>query len=171
MKKPMIAALVIIMLMMATSLSAQIYKYIDKDGQKRWTDDLSQVPKEQRASVEQFEGVRDIPQETSAKQAENESSEKSGPHPSIDYRELTRESLIKEKADLDKQYQTLLEEKRQLEEWKSDKGDPAHRTELNRRISAFNAKTKQYETQLNAYKERIDAYKEKIMTTPQASDQ
>jgi hypothetical protein len=165
MKKPIVAGLVIIILMLAASLHAQIYKYIDEEGRKRWTDDLSQVPKAQRASAEQFEGVRDVPQEPSTKQEQSQTAITQNTDQPGDKNELTRESLMKEKSDLDNQYQSLLEERKQLEKMKSEKDDATDRAELNKRISAYNAKTEQYETQLSAYKEKIDAYKEKISTT------
>jgi hypothetical protein len=165
MKKPIVAGLVIIILMLAASLHAQIYKYIDEEGRKRWTDDLSQVPKAQRASAEQFEGVRDVPQEPSTKQEQSQTAITQNTDQGGDKNELTRESLMKEKSDLDNQYQSLLEERKQLEKMKSEKDDTTNRAELNKRISAYNAKTEQYETQLSAYKEKIAAYKEKISTT------
>jgi hypothetical protein len=165
MKKSVVAGLVIIGLMLAASLHAQIYKYIDEEGRKRWTDDLSQVPIAQRTSVEQFEGVRDVPQEPRIIQEQSKTAATPVTDQADDENELTRESLMEEKSDLDNQYQLLLEERKQLEKMKSEKGDATDRMELNKRISEYNAKTERYETQLNAYKEKIDAYKEKVMTT------
>ena len=165
MKKSIVAGLVIIILLLAASLQAQIYKYVDEEGRKRWTDDLSQVPIEQRTSAEQFEGVRDIPQEPSSKKEESKTATTADTDQPDDKTELTRESLMKEKLELDNQYQLLLDERKQIEEMKSEKGDAAAQAERNRRISTYNAKIEQYETQLNAYKEKVDAYKEKTMTT------
>ena len=52
MKKTFSAFILITALLFAEMVCAEIYKYTDENGQKRWTDDLSQVPKEQRAAAQ-----------------------------------------------------------------------------------------------------------------------
>ncbi|MBC2711046.1 MAG: DUF4124 domain-containing protein [Desulfosarcina sp.] len=170
MKKPTLAFFLIVTLVLAAPVCAEIYKYIDENGQKRWTDDLSQVPKEQRTSVQRFESAEEMPADAVADQTEqappespletetevpdtDEPSETAG---------LSREALEKEKADLDTQYQQLLEERKQLEQIKPEAVSASTRAELNARISAYNSKTEQYETQLNAFNEKISAYNQKI---------
>ncbi|WP_419662820.1 uncharacterized protein Dvar_32970 [Desulfosarcina variabilis str. Montpellier] len=164
MKKIVIVCLAIILLpMLTSSLSARIYKYIDENGQKRWTDDLSQVPVEQRESAEHFESVGDASQDASSRQEKSKTdAEPEADQPSHTV-ELTRESLLNEKSELEKQYQQIVEERKQIEDIKAQKGDATDRKELRERISAYNAKTEQYEMRLEAYKEKVDAYKKKIM--------
>lgn len=166
MKKIVIVCVAIIILpMLTSSLSARIYKYIDENGQKRWTDDLSQVPVEQRESAEHFESERDVSQDASSTPEKNETIAKPKAGQPGDTVKLTRESLLKEKSDLEKQYQQIVEERKQIEEIKAQKGDATHRAELRKRISAYNANTEQYEMRLEAYKTKVDAYKKKIMPT------
>lgn len=167
MKKITIVCMAIMILpMLTTSLSAQIYKYIDKNGQQRWTDDLSQVPIEQRKSAEHFENMGDT---TNQKQSETVDSPKTDqPENSV---ELAPESLLKEKSELEKQYQQLVEEKKQLEQLKSEKDNAAHRKEVNEKILQYNTKAEQYQTRLNAYKAKVDAYNKKIMPTNETSAQ
>jgi chromosome segregation ATPase len=150
--------------MLNPSLSAQIYKYVDDSGQKRWTDDLSQVPIGQRESAQRIEDAGDMLPDASTDQMQGDPAAALAADAPEDRVELTRESLMKEKSDLENQYQLLIEERSQLERMKSQKGDAAHLAELTKRITDYNAKTKQYEAQLAAYKERIEAYKKKIMT-------
>lgn len=172
MKIPIGSCLVILFsLMLNPSLSAQIYKYVDDSGQKRWTDDLSQVPIGQRESAQRIEDAGDMFPDASNDQMQGEpAASLAADHPD-DRVELTRESLMKEKSDLENQYQLLIEERNQLEQMKSQKGDAAHLTELKKRITDYNTKTKQYETRISAYKERIDAYKKKIMTAHETPTQ
>lgn len=163
MKKIFIVCMAIIILpMLTTSLFAQIYKYIDKNGQKRWTDDLSQVPIEQRESAEQVESIKDVSQEAPTDQ-ETVAIPKTDPPD--DTTKLTLESLLKEKSELEKQYQLIVEERKQIEEIKAQKGDATQREELRKKISAYNAKTKQYEIRLEAYKAKADAFNKKINPT------
>jgi hypothetical protein len=163
MKKSLVTCLVIIGLILAAPLSAQIYKYIDENGQKRWTDDLSQVPVEQRQSAEHFEDASDIPSEASATQGESGTVVTPETDLTDGNAELTRESLMKEKSELENQYKLLMEERKQIEQMKAEQGDTIHRAELNQRISAYNAKSDKYDIQLNAYKKKIDTYNNKIM--------
>jgi hypothetical protein len=170
MKKVVIICMAIIILpVLPASLSAQIYKYIDKNGQKRWTDDLSQVPIEQRKSVEHIEGVVNA-----ATQKESETIESAAMPKTVQLDgnlESIRESLLKEKSELEKQYQQLVDERKKLEQIKSEIGNDAHHAEIEQRISAYNAKAEQYETRLNIYKARVDAFNEKIKPTDKTPTQ
>lgn len=171
MKKPILAFFLIIVLMLATPVCAEIYQYVDEKGQKRWTDDLSQVPKEQRTSAQRFETeaeatVDPLPGQAEETQPESQ-LESEAEVPDTDPQdasvELSREALEMEKADLDTQYQILLEEREQLEKLKTEALSAGARAEMNERITAYNVKTKQYEAQLNAFNEKINTYNQTIM--------
>ena len=45
----------IIIVLLSAPASAQFYKYIDEDGNIRFTDDINQVPENQRATVKSYE--------------------------------------------------------------------------------------------------------------------
>jgi predicted nucleic acid-binding Zn-ribbon protein len=78
--------------------------------------------------------------------------------------ELDRNALEKEKADLDAQYQQLIEERKQLEQRQAEDLSAAARADLNERISAYNGKMDQYDKQLNAFNEKASAYNQKIIS-------
>jgi chromosome segregation ATPase len=176
MKKAIWAFFLITFLLLAGSAWAEIYKYIDKNGQPRWTDDLSQVPKAQRASAQRFNGVNEqpadvkgqpesSPDDKSQNQTTDEPDQNAAP---------SRKALEKEKADLDTQYQQLLHERKLLEQLKAKATSRADRLALKKRISEYNQKTDQYETQLDAFNQKIQAYNQKIMAkqpSPQNSGQ
>lgn len=178
MKNPFFVFFLAVSLLLATPLYAEIYKYIDENGQKRWTDDLSQVPKEQRPSAQRIE----TEEETSAyktldkvKKTQPESSlgtktAISGSGEAGETAQPSRVSLEKEKADLDTQYQQLMEERTQIEKLRTEATTFNDRANLNQRISEFNTKTGEYEAQLNAFNEKVSAYNQKIMSkkTPQS---
>jgi hypothetical protein len=170
MKKANLAFLLIITWVLVLPASAEIYKYVDENGQKRWTDDLSQVPKEQRPSAQRFESV----EETQPGPASSQTNEDQ-PETTLDIGEVdtdspmtadtvSRDALEKEKADLDTRYRQLMEERKQLEQLKSNADSSDARSGLNKKISAYNEKTEQYETQLNDFNEKIKAYNESITT-------
>ena len=70
MKKPISAFILITALLFAATVCAEIYKYTDENGQKRWTDDLSQVPKEQRAAAQRIESEEEKPADATAGNAQ-----------------------------------------------------------------------------------------------------
>ena len=160
-----------ILLMLTAPVCAQIYKYTDQNGQPRWTDDLSQVPADQRESAERMEGTLTPSQDAMGRQTDDEAAADLDAAPPASTAELTREWLMAERANLEDQYHRLLEERKQLEQMMSEKGDASRRAALEQRVSAYNARSKQYETRLNTYKQRIDAYKKKIMSTDEAPAQ
>lgn len=167
MKKRILAFIMIITIAVAAPVGAEIYKYIDENGQKRWTDDLSQVPKEQRSSAERFETAEETPADAVATEAESpletEAAVSDADEPS-QTAGVSRETLEQEKADLDSQYQQLLEERKQLEQIKAETLSAGARAELDEKVSAYNSKTERYEVQLNAFNEKINAYNQKIMS-------
>lgn len=171
MKKPMSAFILVTALLFAASVYAEIYKYTDENGQKRWTDDLSQVPKEQRAEAQRIETEIKTPAKATenAQKAQPESSLKAkaaapDTGAASETAELSREALEKEKADLDLMYQQLLEERKQIEKLTPEALNFKARADLNYRITAFNQKTEEYEARSNAFKEKINAYNQKIMS-------
>ena len=168
----MSAFILVTALLFAASVYAEIYKYTDENGQKRWTDDLSQVPKEQRATAQRIESEKEKPVDpTSGKAQGAQSDSPLEPTATLpdsgaasDTAELNREALEKEKADLDLMYQQLLEEREQIQKLTPEALSFKARAELNDRITAFNQETEQYEAKSNAFKERINAYNERIMS-------
>lgn len=168
----MSAFILITALLFAASVYAEIYKYTDENGQKRWTDDLSQVPKEQRAAAQQIEAEEEKPADATTKKAQraqpqspleaNASVPDTGA--ASETAELNREVLEKEKAELDRLYQQLLEERELIEKLTPEALSFKARAELNDRINAFNQKTELYDAKSNTFKEKINAYNQKIMS-------
>ena len=172
MKKPTLVIFLITLLLFAAPVCAEIFKYLDENGKKRWTDDLSQVPKEQRPSAQRMETVEETTAETITEKAgKPQTGSPVGTKAAIpdtdesgETVELSRQALEKEKADLDTRYQQLLEERKQLEQIKPEALSFNDRAKLNIRISAYNGKTEQYDAQLNAFNKKIKAYNQKIMS-------
>jgi len=172
MKKLYLTLAVLIGLSSTPSIAAEMYKYLDEKGQTRWTDDLSQVPVEQRETVEIYKSVKNEPES----QATDMPQEGSGEADTIDasggqeqLKDVSRAELEKEKAELDAQYQALTEERKELEKTKNESDDTTSREdreELNRRIEAYNKKTEQYEKQLTQFNEKVNAYNKNALSKP-----
>ncbi|BBO80615.1 hypothetical protein DSCO28_11810 [Desulfosarcina ovata subsp. sediminis] len=172
MQKQMTLGLVIFILLITLPVSAEIYKYTDEYGQKRWTDDLSLVPESQRATAETIESTQTEPDSAESQTPENKpvnAAFTSDTEKTMDTTEISRDALEKEKAELDSFYQQLIEERKTIEKTNNETLDAAERTDLNKRIEDFNNKTERYEAQLNRFNQKINAYNQKIITKQQST--
>ncbi|MGD9310059.1 MAG: hypothetical protein PVG51_13015 [Desulfosarcina sp.] len=168
MQKTIWAAFLVGIVTLASPAFADIYKYIDENGQKRWTDDLSQVPKEQRPAIlrKATEDAKAIPGDT---QFEPAATDPAGPvsesraalpataH-SVPAGDLSRDALLAEKADLDSQYNLLMQERKKLEYRLRQELGAAAREQLNQQVAEFNVKTEQFESRLNRFYNKVDQY-------------
>jgi predicted nucleic acid-binding Zn-ribbon protein len=79
-----------------------------------------------------------------------------------------RAALENQKADLEAQYQALMEEREQIEQMTSEALSDAARNELNQRIATFNSQAEAYETHLNDFNQKVSDYNQKILSKKQA---
>lgn len=167
MKKTILAIFSILLALLFTAYSnAEIYKYIDENGQKRWTDDLSQVPVEQRDSAERMET-----EATFETPSDRVSDEAPPPEPAEKMEDATsgtdetnRETLESEKADLDTMYQELLQERQQIEKAKAEAKGASAKGALGKRITAYNEKAERYEERLKAFNNNVNKYNQRIQS-------
>lgn len=177
MKKPILAFFLIVALTAAVPTGAEIFKYVDANGQTRWTDDLNQVPAEQRASVQRFESVENRPgngldpdpgaTDPPPGATHDASAASAGIDPGTATDQEMRAALKNQKADLEAQYQALMEEREQIEQMTSAALSDAARNELNQRIATFNSQAEAYETDLNDFNQKVGDYNQKILSKKQ----
>ncbi len=173
MKHLIFAVVLISVCTLTVSVNAEIYKYVDENGQPRWTDDLSQVPKNQRDKIKSYKSIESTTKPSAPATHDRDAAgiddeKKMGAHgEAIDTR---RDSLEKEKADLERQYQHLAEERKNIEKLKADAGNADETKDLNRRINEYNEKTENYEAQLNQFNEKVNTYNRKKQSKPSKSD-
>ena len=143
-------------------VAADFYKYTDKGGTVRFTDDLSKVPEDQRPDATIYdESVSTPSQPIPEKKVDNKQR-------SVEQETKTNNSLetqsrkIKEKLDaLEKEYQALMEEKKGLEAEAKDAKTINETVEINQKISNLNKKLSQYSERRKAVSDEIDAFNAK----------
>ena len=73
--------IIISFLMFSVSAAAEFYKYVDEEGNTRFTDDINQVPEAQRAKIRSYiESVSEDPSEQEATQ-ENQADQTDQTYP------------------------------------------------------------------------------------------
>ncbi len=144
----------------AAPVQAEFYKYLDKNGNVRFTDDLSEVPPDQRKAeaFEQYSGVKSpSPDPSKTKEAETEGgfypvAEEMEEEPSTEAESMSgdmieqRKALEERQESLRQEYEALMKETRQLQ---------------NRPIFRSPAEVRAYEEKLKAHEERVKAYNQK----------
>ncbi len=148
---------------------AEFYRYVDKEGNTYYTDDLSNVPADQRTKVDEYEElyIQSAPEKKSEikkkteikKQQEGASKE---PLSKKDEEGTKEEKLNKVGVKLQAQYQVLMEEREQLD--KATKGPLTRdeRRELAEKIIDFNTRIKDHEKTRQAFDKEVKAYNTSI---------
>jgi chromosome segregation ATPase len=163
--------IIITFLMFSAGASAEFYKYVDDDGNVRFTDDINQVPEAQR------EKIRSYVESESPKPAEPEITGENKPDQvsedqQTDFTDLTddeSESLddAKKRIDelrneIDEEYKALMKEKEALAKDKTQAKTRDQIIEFNKRVDSLNKRVAAYEKKGKDYQAQVDAYNQRI---------
>lgn len=127
--------------------AAEFYKYKDKTGAIRFTDNLQEVPKDQRESVKAY---REIVTPEPAEETQ----------PAEDKKDLnTRaDELNAERDQLAKEYAELETQRAALEEATRNPQNTAEYDAYQKQVEAYNAKIRAYEEKRKLFQEKVDAF-------------
>ncbi len=163
--KPIGIALLIVFLI-SFPASAEFYKYIGPDGVIHFTDNLCDVPENQRSSLEEYseavtpeESMETLPTATvTQKIAEREKIKESESAERQNDIEARAEKLVKLKAELDQEFRQLTDEKERFEKEKKSRATSAEMKVYERQAEELNDRIKAYEEKSKHYKEELKAY-------------
>jgi flagellar motility protein MotE (MotC chaperone) len=174
--------IIISFLMFSVSAAAEFYKYVDEDGNVRFTDDINQVPAAQRAKIHSYvESVsEDAPeqeatQKNQANQTDQAASDQQTNFPDLSDEEQqslgdAKKQIERLKSEMDQEYETLLKEKQQLAKEKKQAKTRVQIIEFNKKVESMNKRVEAYEGKGKVYKAQVDAYNERI-TNQSSKDQ
>jgi len=168
--------IVIIFLLLAGPVTAQFYRYIDKNGDLRFTDDLSKVPAGQRANMRKYNEPETGPAPSSKEavraieKSPATSAEPSANHPqgaaaaaangTVSLEEL-RARIEKMKGQLEAEYLRLAKEKDALVKGRASIKTREELVGYNKSVDAFNQRAENYDkmsSQLTKLVEEYNAY-------------
>ena len=175
--------ILLVLLVFSVPASADFYRYIDENGNVRYTDDFSQVPVDQRPDLsgqKEFEGSTEAAEVKEPDKAQGEEQ----PAPSAPEKQDTTESgktkpdqqetaskseldqikagLESKKQELEKEYDAMMKEQQQLEiEGKAAKGN-AQVAVVNEKIAKFEAKMNAYERKREAFNADVKEYNARV---------
>jgi predicted RNase H-like nuclease (RuvC/YqgF family) len=147
---------------LCTPSAAEFYKYTDKGGTVRFTDDLSKVPEDQRPDATRYDESVSTPSPPIPGNKVDNKQRSVEPETEKDNSLETQSRKIREKLDaLEKEYQTLMKEKNSLEAEAKNAKTVEETVEFNRKISNLNQKVSQYSEKRKALSAEIEAFNAK----------
>jgi hypothetical protein len=155
----------VLVLFALSSADAEFYKYVDKNGNIRFTDDITIVPPDQRAKLREYEESEETvqPARTSPSvEQEKEAPDEKKPAASGD---LTEDALFdqskqlgEKKAELEKEYRALMDERQRLESRKGEFRTRAAIKEYEASIRNLNKKNADFEKRREALRKEVEAF-------------
>ncbi len=150
-----ILLIVLFLLSTAVSSSAEIYKYRDAKGVLRFTNNLQEVPKDQREKVDSFHEIEtkvepeEDPAGSAAKTLESDMGKQA-------------EALTNEKELLDSEYAQLEEDRKSLVEMSQEEKSAEEDAAFRQQIESFNARIKAYDEKLKDFEEKVGQYNAQV---------
>jgi predicted nucleic acid-binding Zn-ribbon protein len=143
---------------------AAFYQYTDESGVLRFTDDLTQVPEEQRPKVKKYlEPDDSLTPEQRAQKAldarqEPAAEEKMGVSKEEYLAEFER--LDKKKTGLDQRYTELAKERNGLAKEKEAISSETELKDYNEKVSSLNKRITAFEREREVFSKEVDAFNE-----------
>jgi hypothetical protein len=162
--KGLTGAILIAAMVFAGPAFAQFYKYMNKQGDARFTDASTQVPRDQRAAAQSYyesqAGAKSAAAESSAVTEEKPAapSPPAASAAAADPIEGTRTRLEALKKEVEAEYQLLMKEQDRLAK---EKGAQKNREETNtytEGVEAFNQRAEIFEKKNNDLRKAIEGY-------------
>jgi hypothetical protein len=144
---------------MSTPVLGEFYRYLDESGNVKYTDDLGQVPEEQRSTAKIYIESKGIPEEKTDVSTIEEEEPVQDSDQEMD---LVKNRLDKEKLELEKEYEALMKEQDALFEEQKKAKTRVLIQKFNKSALAFNEKTVGYEKKRRALDERIVKYNSEV---------
>jgi hypothetical protein len=153
--KGLTGAILIVVMVFAGPAFAQFYKYLNKQGEMRFTDDINQVPLDQRAAARSYPESQ-VSEKSAAEKPSAVNEEKpAGPEPPAaaaatvgegeDLIDGTRTRLDALKKTVEAEYQVLVKEKGRLAKEKETQKTREGINAYNKEVEAFNQQAESFE--------------------------
>jgi hypothetical protein len=171
--KKFIWSILVIILLLGGPATAQFYRYTDKNGNLRFTDDIDKVPAEQRANIREYQqsgkgsapATGENPTEAAKTQAAGVEPDKNQPNTeqitrtggtvSIEALRVRIERMI---VQVDAEYETITKAKEALSKRRDSMKSREELAAYNKAIDEFNQRAENYEKMSSQLHKLIDEY-------------
>jgi hypothetical protein len=173
---------VIIILSGTFPVQGEIYKYTDQSGNVHFTDDINQVPEDQRSRMTSYveaetdsEPEAESPPSATAPAGGTSTSEAADPLAILEGDDGQPLSMDDEKArlealklELDEEYQNIMSQKEQLDQERENLKTREDILNYNTRVEKLNEMAQAYEQKGNEYRKQVEEYNRRISDTSPA---
>jgi hypothetical protein len=166
--KGLTGAILIAAMVFAGPAFAQFYKYLNKQGEARFTDDINQVPRDQRAAAQSYYESQASAKPAAAESASVTEEKPAGPSQPVasaaaggevaDPIESTRTRLEALKKEVEAEYQLLVKEQDRLAKEKGAQKNREETNTYNKGVEAFNQRTEIFEKKNSDLRKLIEGY-------------
>lgn len=164
--------LAILLIFSVLPAAGEFYKYVDENGNTRFTDDINQVPPQQRQGISSYveseskpettapEPDSDVPEPAAKKQnaADIYAEEKA----EDGYYEKTRRELDQMKSEIDAEFEALNVEKEKLTSERENANSRDQIQEYNKKVTQLNERAAAYEAKGAEYEKKVGEFNAKI---------
>ena len=161
-------SILISIVLFSMSASAEYYRYVDKDGNVHYTDDLTNVPENQRTDINEYTGFQD-----GSNDQEKDEQKEETPQPLLEKEQVKnkpdmdkffeiKKQLDQKKEKLDEEYKALMEEKKDIEKNKNKYRSKSQAKKYNKTILEFNEKIADYERRKKLFNEEVENYNSRV---------
>jgi Zn-dependent M32 family carboxypeptidase len=152
----------LIILAMASSGSAEFYRYQDPHGNVIFTDDLSKVPADQRSQATMYEESHTSPSAPGVQEGQSAGNTPEKEASEIDALKAEGQRLMKVKEKLDQDYNELASENARLKVEQKEAVTPDQIKAVNKKVVSFNTQFQAYQEKSAAYDADVKAYNERL---------
>ncbi len=147
---------VVLLVMTFGTTHAQLYRYKDAHGNWSYTDNLADVPLDQREDCKQYETIETPTAQPIRKERTPDATEQTAPEETG----RLRDELQARKAALDQEYEELVKESGELEKRSQNLKSEEERRTFENRKTAFNQRLKVFEERRQVFEKDLQAYNE-----------
>jgi len=151
----------LIILFFSTTVSAEFYKYVDKNGNTHFTDDFNKVPEDQRAGLKGYEESESNTNINNDTEKEDALKIYAGEEETETLEEF-HSRLNKTRLQIKQELEDIKNEKEQLKNNKKNIKTEADVTKFNERAKAINKKQKALDKKHEAFEIERKKYRERL---------
>jgi chromosome segregation ATPase len=158
--------------LLPSALRAEFYRYTGEDGAIHFTDDLSQVPPDQRKKMETYTGTQ-TPQPPAVEAIETDAATEAANRAkeAVGFLEEKRQDLVDRQASLKTEYQRLMDAKAEVEALRQRADTLEKQRALREKMTALQADIAKYEAQAKALEEEVNAFNSAVKAGAPATAQ